>query len=344
MSNLLIKDVQFDNSIIKAAQDENKAIWIGVRWLCDNLGFSLGQQNRQVNNIQKDLVLSQGISFITFPEGQRVLCLKLNYLPLWLAKVSITPAMRRTNPELVEKLIKYQVLARDVLAEAFIEKQYLDFTAISNQIQQMQSSIDLLYSDMGKMCNLVIGNKTPELPVIQTAGVDPYIIWRHNIFKQIDSKGMNRKNILNSIQLYMRKNYGIVWEQELRDYISRNANVGKVSNMDVIYDNSQYRSIFESVLRDTLEQTNDINAPICELDRIIRPLVEKNHDKSNRGMVTYKKVYAYMDKEYTCSWDYHEGKYIKEHGHKPKFKKELLEFSMPLRRKFESAVEAMLKE
>lgn len=49
--------------------------------------------------IQTDSVLSQGErNFVLPTEGgnQEVLCLKLDFLPLWLAKISITPAIINT--------------------------------------------------------------------------------------------------------------------------------------------------------------------------------------------------------------------------------------------------------
>lgn len=48
------------------------------------------------------------------------MCLQLDYVPLWLAKISITPNMKENSPELVEKLIKYQLKAKDALAAAFL--------------------------------------------------------------------------------------------------------------------------------------------------------------------------------------------------------------------------------
>ena len=37
-----------------------------------------------------------------------------------VCKISITPTMRENNPELVEKLVNYQIKAKDVLAAAFL--------------------------------------------------------------------------------------------------------------------------------------------------------------------------------------------------------------------------------
>lgn len=43
------------------------------------------------------------------------------FVTLWLAKISLTPAMQKKNPEAVQKLLKYQLEAADVLHKAFYE-------------------------------------------------------------------------------------------------------------------------------------------------------------------------------------------------------------------------------
>ena len=44
----------------------------------------------------------------------------LDYVPLWLAKIAITPRMERETPELAARLEQYQLKAKDVLAAAFL--------------------------------------------------------------------------------------------------------------------------------------------------------------------------------------------------------------------------------
>ena len=46
--------------------------------------------------------------------NQEVLCLKLDFVPLWLAKISITPTMEQETPELAEKLMEYQMKVKEV--------------------------------------------------------------------------------------------------------------------------------------------------------------------------------------------------------------------------------------
>ncbi len=123
MNSLEIKKVPFMGAELMAARDENGQIWAGVRWMCDGIGLSRGQRNNECLKIQKDKVLSKGARNLVLPTNggiQDVLCLKLDFVPLWLAKISVTPTMERESPELAEKLEQYQLKAKNVLADAFL--------------------------------------------------------------------------------------------------------------------------------------------------------------------------------------------------------------------------------
>lgn len=125
MNDLTVKQVDLFGDMIVAVQDAEGNIWGGVKWFCEGLGLSDGQRQRQTTNIQSDIVLSKGVANLRLPTKggeQDVLCLNIDFIPLWLAKISITPSMKENNPELVEKLVKYQLKAKDVLAEAFLGK------------------------------------------------------------------------------------------------------------------------------------------------------------------------------------------------------------------------------
>ena len=109
-----------------AAKDNKSVIWAGIRSLCVGMGLTRGQTNGEVTKIQEDMVLSRGCMKFragVFDPNNETLALQLDYVPLWLAKISITPNMKENNPELVEKLVKYQLKAKDVLAAAFLPKQ-----------------------------------------------------------------------------------------------------------------------------------------------------------------------------------------------------------------------------
>lgn len=160
MEALQIKDVEFNGAMLKAVQDLNKIIWVGVKWVCEGIGFSETKTDNERKKLSKDIVLSKGVKFYSLPTNrgnQEVLCLQLDYLPLWLAKISITPAMQRDNPEVVEKLVAYQLKAKDVLAAAFLPEithisqpespqQFIqiplpDYSGVLDRINDMESFI-----------------------------------------------------------------------------------------------------------------------------------------------------------------------------------------------------------
>lgn len=62
-----------------------------------------------------------------FDKNNKTLALKLDYVPLWLAKITVTPAMQENNPTLVEKLIEYQLKAKDALAAAFLQQHTVSY-------------------------------------------------------------------------------------------------------------------------------------------------------------------------------------------------------------------------
>lgn len=140
------KEVNFNDDVLMAAQDANGDVWVGVKWICVALGLTQDQGRRQVKNVQSDDVLKLGcVKFGTgvFDPNNETIALKIEYLPLWLAKIRITPAMRAENPDVVNKLFEYQLRAKDALAAAFVPK------------QKPATTIDLLKGQLELLDNLI---------------------------------------------------------------------------------------------------------------------------------------------------------------------------------------------
>lgn len=123
MNTLTVKNVDFLGDTLVAAQDRDGNIWAGVSYFCKALGMNKNEKDRQIKNIQADEPLKRGcVKFDAgvFDPNNEAIALQLDFVPLWLAKISITPTMQENNPELVEKLVNYQLKAKDVLAAAFL--------------------------------------------------------------------------------------------------------------------------------------------------------------------------------------------------------------------------------
>lgn len=145
-NELEIKRVPFMGAELMAARDTDGQIWAGVRWMCDGIGLSKGQMQNERTRIHNDKVLSQGERNLVLPTrggNQETLCLKLDFVPLWLAKISITPSMEAETPELADRLEQYQLRAKDTLAEAFLPAAANpNFTSLSPELQMFKAIFD----------------------------------------------------------------------------------------------------------------------------------------------------------------------------------------------------------
>ena len=359
MTGLAIKDVEFNGATLRAAQDTENIIWVGVAWVCRGIGLSQGQEKRQVANLKNDIVLSQGVANLQLPTNggnQEVLCLKLDFLPLWLAKIPITPTMKRENLQLVENLITYQLKAKDVLAEAFLynkEETASSILEYEQKIDRLESKIDKMYEDIGTLAKMFLDWKETTdkrtLPVV----TDRNTSWKPSMYEKMDRICDNttdfgkRADVMKWIYRYMTKNYGVVWDQEVREYKERNKTYSLPSTIDVVQNKLMIKSIFESVLADleykyckpvinTADQTRWI-------DQIVEPLIEKYDDHSTSAMVTYRKIYRRMNENGKIAWNNMTTRYINEHGKKPS-KKDLIETRPTLRKKFRQAVKELMEE
>ncbi len=169
MSNLITKPVDVLGSQVMAAKDSEGQIWAGVRWFCQGLDFSKGQIDRQIKNIQSDSVLSKGASNLTLPTNggtQDVLCLRIDFIPLWLAKITITEKTRQERPDFAEKLLDYQLKAKDILANAFVEKKSTGEPAtLQQQIQLIAQGTTELYQKVDTLAERM-DNFEQNLPLL----------------------------------------------------------------------------------------------------------------------------------------------------------------------------------
>lgn len=386
-SELIVKDVEFHGDMLRAAQDPNGKVWVGVRWVCQGIGFGEDKIDNERKKIQKDIVLSKGVKFYSLGEDRaksNVLCINLDYVPLWLAKIAITPTMQRENPVLVNKLIDYQLKAKDVLAAAFlgdkkttediipvykpqgnmIQLQFPDIQMpvipdYSDRLDEIDNKIDKLYAEMGKFATAMmntnanpvkLNNAIPIKKEDKKKALSPieqeYYDWKKRTNEFVDkllesSKFTDRNSVLKYLYDYINKTYGIVWDQEKREYRRRHSNISKVSTFDVIYEDEQLRSIFDCALADMAEKYKNT----CKVDLIMQPLIKKINDESANYTISYRKVYAMLRKtDPNINWANLKKRYVSKHGSAGYSRKKVVDSNPELRAKFEKAVNLVLME
>ena len=380
---LIVKDVEFHGDMLRAAQDPDGKVWVGVRWVCQGMGFDNERMKNERKKIQRDIVLNEGVKFYPLGSGNsdtQVLCLDLDYIPLWLAKIAITPTMQRENPVLVNKLIDYQLKAKDVLAAAFlgdkkttediipvykpqgnmIQLQFPDIQMptipdYSNRLDEINNKIDKLYAEIGKFATAMINTNANPVKLNNTTSVkkegrkkvsssaeQEYYDWKRRTNEFVDklsesSKFTDRNSVLKYLYDYINKTYGIVWDQEKREYRRRHSNISKVSTFDVIYEDEQLRSIFDCTLADLYDKHKNYCKDQTML--IIQPLAERYNDSSNGYMHTCRRVYAKMNElDPNINWKSLEKRYISKYGKTAVRKIKIIEKNPELLKKFQKAV------
>lgn len=126
--NQEIKEIPFNDGTLLGIRTKDGNVWLGARKACRDIGLSDAQAQAEVKKIESSLLFKGNwVKFDTVQrEGNRDVKRKLvvlaeKFVPMWLAQINLTPAMRKKNPEAVQKLLTYQLEAVDVLHKAFYE-------------------------------------------------------------------------------------------------------------------------------------------------------------------------------------------------------------------------------
>lgn len=209
MSNLTIKEVVFNGTSLMAVQSrEDGKIYVGVKWICQGLRFEDRKQRSEVERMSSDMVLSQGIRKIGLPTKggkQEALCIELNFLPLWLAKIN---ANIINNPEIQEKLIDYQLHAADVLAKAFLKQP--EFQVPKNLSEALRLAADL--ADKNELLSLentqktqIINELKPKADYVDTILKNKGLLAVTQISKDYGMSGQAMNKLLHNLKVQYKK-------------------------------------------------------------------------------------------------------------------------------------------
>lgn len=127
MAELEIKKADFyDSELIGVQEAATGKVFTAINNVLKGIGFDDRQIEHQRNKWKEDEAVSKGVQKFSYPsEGgtQEAYCIDIMKLPLALAKINITPKIKKENPRLAEMLELYQDKCAEVLAKSFFRKQ-----------------------------------------------------------------------------------------------------------------------------------------------------------------------------------------------------------------------------
>ena len=124
---LQVTDFNFYGDDLIAIKDNATGeIYTAINSVLRGIGFTDRQTKHIHKKWNKDIVISKGVQNFVLPDkngiNQDTLCISIRKLPLALAKINITPSMKKNQPELASRLELYQDKCADVLASVFIDR------------------------------------------------------------------------------------------------------------------------------------------------------------------------------------------------------------------------------
>lgn len=119
----------YGDELIALKDNATGEIYTSINHVLRNIGFTERQIRHNRDKWIQDIVVSKGVQNFVIPTNkgnQDTYCISNQKLPLALAKITITPKMKKTQSELVSKLELYQDKCADVLASVFIDHKTTD--------------------------------------------------------------------------------------------------------------------------------------------------------------------------------------------------------------------------
>ncbi len=159
-----VKEIPFNGSTLLGVKDASGLVWLAVRKTCQDIGLTDAQARAEVLKMQESLLLKDNCKKLSLKfetQARETLVIAEKFVPMWLAQINLTPAMQRKNPLAVQKLLKYQLEASDVLHKAFYETE--DQKAAFNKMLGLQGEmLDLKQEvkELKELVTTVIDNST----------------------------------------------------------------------------------------------------------------------------------------------------------------------------------------
>lgn len=180
------------------------------------------------------------------------------------------------------------------------------FNQLADIVKEMKAERKELYKQIGK--------PTRDIPVVDTeSAIAEYKLneWKSNVYsiindilKESDELGTTTRDILKETYRYLTNTYGIVWEQDRKEYKEK-YNIGERGNVptiDLCYD--KYPDLLVNSLEKLLRQFRKENAQPDWEEMKIKITNYANHigNRSKGGTSVYRKIYTKMT-ENGVNWD-----------------------------------------
>lgn len=268
MSNqttLQITDLNFYGDEIIALKDNvTGEIFTAINSVLRNIGFAERQVRHNREKWLNDSVISKGCQNFVIPDkngiNQDTLCISNRKLPIALTKITITPKMKESQPELTKKLELYQDKCSEVLASVFIDHKTLSGTNLESLTQAITTLTQAMTQMQQDINNLKQETQKKSLPEKK------YSRWKANTFNKLrlltnyanehSNEELTLSDTIHITINEMQDLYDIELSDYTRDYMLENSLETKPYDLDVINYYKEIKELYTLVIDSTLDKLN----------------------------------------------------------------------------------------
>lgn len=265
---LQVTDFNFyGDNLIALKDNATGEIYTAITHILRGIGFNSKQVEHQQNKILKDeLLKSHTLKFsgvdLNIPSVNEIWCISQRKLPIALAKINITPKMKKDQPELSKRLLTYQDKCADVLASVFIDRK-----AVSDMnMQPITEALNTITNTLTTLTQTMTSMQQEINTIKETQSVQPKLpkkkwsYWSTKMYPKYqlltDYFHITHKELYKNLYSELQNTYpDIDLNQEIDDYCYENK-IDSTYTLDVIEHNLALRKLFESVVDNLLNKYN----------------------------------------------------------------------------------------
>lgn len=251
----------YGDDLIALRDNATGNIYAAINHILKGIGFNENQIMYQQRKLLHDeLLKSHLVKFLgvdlNMPSINEIWCISNRKLPMALAKISITPKMKKEQPEMSEKLLRYQDKCADVLASVFIDHK----TTSDINLQPLIDTLTTLTQSMTTMQQDMTQLKESQQSLQKQIPKKKFSSWTSKMFPKyqllMDYFGITRKELYHNLYIELQNTYpDIDISQEQDDYCFENG-LDSCFTLDVIEHNKNLRMLFSQLVDDLLEKYN----------------------------------------------------------------------------------------
>lgn len=254
----------YGDELIALKDNATGEIYASITHVFRGIGFTKKQIEHQKKKIMNDEILKyhtqkfSGVD-LNMPSVNEISCISNRKLPLALAKITITPKMKQTQPELSQKLLRYQDKCADVLASVFIDHKTTDQITIQPILDTLNSltkaTNDTLLSLNERMSKI----EEKQLQTEKSLPSKRFSYWTSKMFPKyqllMDYFGIDKnKELYKQLYKEFHNTYPDIEINQIVDDYCYDNGLDSCFTLDAIEHDKIVRKLFESMVDGLLDK------------------------------------------------------------------------------------------